>query len=408
VIKAVKYLFLHQLMSIPDHIAKRPRLSYDPDDVNIRLQNFRISDLVGMVSNKALDMLDDDYQFLDEPDEIKQHYVGVDDYIDIESDDDLQRNSGLWNNVQKSRFIESLMIRLPIPLFYFDGSVKPWRVIDGLQRLHTVTGFIRGDFKLGGLEYLAHECTGLRFDDVRFPGYLRDRIYNAEIIAYVINPGTPPDVKYNIFKRINTGGLKLNGQEIRNAFFRGKPADFIKQLAMDNEFRNATNGKVSPKRMVDREYANRFVAFQLFGYELYSGKMDEFLNQAMTHLYEIGTHDFNLLERSFQKTMLRCLEIFKETGFFRYRDGENPGRQPNKAVFDTLTWNLSVLSDTEFEKLASHARNFRIRFRELLNSEPMIKYINDTTSSNKAVKERFSILQNFINNFLNDHSNRTY
>jgi len=360
-----------------------------------------------MVSSKALDMLDDDYQFLADPDEIKQRYRSGDDYIDIDGDDDLQRNSDLWNNVQKSRFIESLMIKLPIPLFYFDGSVRPWRVIDGLQRLHTVTGFIRGDFKLGGLEYLAHECMGLRFDDIRFPGYLRDRIYNAEVIAYVINPGTPPDVKYNIFQRINTGGLKLNGQEIRNAFFRGKPADFIKALAAEPGFRVATNGKVSPKRMIDREYVNRFVAFQFYGYESYPGKMEEFLNQAMTRLYEIGPQESSVLEERFRETMLRCFQIFNSTGFFRYKDGQNPGRQPNKAVFDTLTWNLSTLSETEFGKIHSYARHFRIRFRELLNSEQMVKYINDTTGNRAAVVGRFGILRTFINEFLNDHPDRT-
>lgn len=385
----------------------RVTLSYDPDDVNIRLQHFRISELVTMIDKNNLDILDEDFDFLykrDLGDNIGQtsvqHQINMfsDEDIDIVGDDDLQRNSGLWNTVQKSQFIESLMIKLPVPIFYFDGSIKPWRVVDGLQRLHTIVGFIKGNFRLTGLEYLKDECDNKHFKNT--PGYLRARILDAAIIAYVINPGTPPDVKYNIFKRINTGGLKLTGQEIRNAFFRGKPANFIKKAATDAIFKQATNYKVSSRRMIDREYVNRFIAFQIFDYTDYNGKMDLFLSEAMMDLYERSEAEFEALYSSFTNSMKRSYEIFDEFAFYRPKQDGSWSRQPNKALFDSLSWNLNEISENNYYKILNKKNDFKQQyFRFMNNTDAMIRSINDSTGSKTSVISRFNLMNNFITEF---------
>jgi hypothetical protein len=200
----------------------KKELSFDPDDVNVRLQHFRVSEMLQLIDPKVFEELKDDNLYTKDTSE-NESLTDFDTEIDIETEDDLQRMPDLWNPIQKSRFIESLMIKLPIPMFYLDGTLKPWRVIDGLQRLNTIVSFLNNEFKLKSLEYLDKDCEDLYFKDEHFPGFLKERILNAELTAYVISPGTPEDVKYNIFQRINTGGLKLNGQEIRNAIFKGKP-----------------------------------------------------------------------------------------------------------------------------------------------------------------------------------------
>ena len=384
----------------------RFKLSYDPDDVNIRLQHFRISELVNMIDEKLLDILGDDYEFLDDPEELKHRQKRLfDRFIDDDGADDLQRNTGLWNITQKSQFIESLMIKLPIPLFYLDGSNKTWRVIDGLQRLNTIVSFISGNFALKNLEYLSNECDGLRFDDYNFPVYLKNRILSAEVIAYVINPGTPPDVKYNIFKRINTGGLKLNGQEIRNAFFRGIPAEFVKTLASDPIFKEATNYKIPSKRMIDREYVNRFLAFQIFDFSEYSGKMDLFLSETMLQIYDMSDQQLLELREVFFKSMARAHFIFGRTAFYRIKADDTTGRQPNKALFDTLAWNLSRLEELEFQTINHYRDLFKNSYLALIKGEQMSKLINDTTGHRSSVTERFNLLHSFIQDFLNDHPN---
>ncbi|NTS43036.1 DUF262 domain-containing protein [Flavisolibacter sp. BT320] len=391
---------------------EKAELLYNPDDVNIRLQYFRVFDIVEMLRMEALDIFDKQFEetkfwlkekgvqvnlFGDESDEGEGDIVE----IDIDDQDDLQRNAGLWNVVQKSRFIESLMIRIPIPAFYFDGSQKPWRVVDGLQRLHTIRSFLRDEFKLTSLEYLQKECGGKNFNDLKFPSYLKQRILDAKIVAYVINPGTPNNVKHNIFKRINTGGLQLNGQEIRNAFFPGVPAEFTKTLAGKKEFLKATNSKVSSRRMVDREYANRFIAFQVFDYKEYNGKMDFFLSEAMNDLYYREPYELNEIENLFVKSMDRAHKIFGEHAFYRPKGNEDWGRLPNKAVFDTLSWNLVELRESSFSIIVNHRKEFIPKYRRKMESDELLyRAINDTTGSKTAVKNRIEVLSEFIKSFV--------
>jgi hypothetical protein len=379
------------------------KLSYDPDDVNVRLQHFRVFEVVSMIKGKGI--LNDDFNLLEEIKAYKKEKRNTqvdlfdeDELIETQGDDGLQRNTELWNNQQKSQFIESLMINLPIPLFYFDGSRKPWRIVDGLQRIFTIMNFIEEGFKLSGLEYLEKECNGLKFSAI--PGYLRARILDAEIIAYVINPGTPPDVKYNIFKRINTGGLKLTGQEIRNAFFRGKPADFTKMLANQGVFKKATNNKITSRRMVDREYVNRFIAFHIFDYKTYNGKMDAFLSEAMMILFSYEDKDFDTLKSTFITSLERANTLLGDYAFYRPKLDNTYGRSPNKAIFDTLTWNLSLLSEKEFKQVLSKKDGFRRKYVDFMNkNDIMYKSVNDTTSSKPSVSNRFYLLNDFISKF---------
>ncbi|CAC9973827.1 DUF262 domain-containing protein [Flavobacterium panici] len=389
---------------------KKSELKYDPEDVNIRIQRFRILNILEMLDGDAIDVFDKDLDetnfwknkdnhFFD--DELKNDFE-----IDIDEVDDLQRNTGLWNIEQKSKFIESLMIRIPIPAFYFDGSQKPWRVIDGLQRLHTIRGFVKNEFKLSGLEYLQDDCGGLTYGDGKLPAYLKRRILDTEIIAYIINPGTPNNVKYNIFKRINTGGLQLNGQEIRNAFFPERPAEFIKKLSILNEFKEASNNKVSTRRMVDREYVTRFVAFQVFNYNDYNGKMDFFLSEAMNDLYSRSDFDLNNLETIFSKTMKRAYELLDSYAFYRpLKDHEKAwGRLPNKALFDTLSYNLSIISEADFNVILNNKNEFKKSYKEfMISDEIMFKSINDTTGSKTAVTNRINGLYKFIRDFIDDN-----
>ena len=165
---------------------------FSPDDVDIRLQYISVSQLEKMVETGKLC---------------------------IPGTEELQRMSNVWNDKERSSFIESIMANLPIQLIYLDGSKTPWTVIDGVQRISSLHKFLQNEFVLDGLEYFSKECEGMSFSSIPF--YLRSRIESTNIVAYVINPGTPDAVKFNIFKRINKIGKQRNREELRNAFFQG-------------------------------------------------------------------------------------------------------------------------------------------------------------------------------------------
>ena len=136
---------------------------------------------------------------------------------EIDLNPDFQRSANLWKNEIKCRLIESLLIKLPIPAFYFDATIdEKWLVVDGLQRLSTIKKFvIDKDLKLKKLEFVK-ELETKSYDDL--PRAYQRRLDEAPVTLYLIKPGTPKNVKYSLFYRINTGGLTLNPQEIRHSW----------------------------------------------------------------------------------------------------------------------------------------------------------------------------------------------
>ena len=200
-----------------------------------------------------------------------------------------QRNE-VWDDTRRSRLIESLMLKIPLPMFYVAASDNgSWEVVDGLQRLSTIKKFIieksQNRLVLKNLEFLGdkfdkHDYTALE-GQADYPKYLNN-LLETELRFTVINPSTPEAVKRNIFKRINTGGMPLTLQEIRNALYQGKSTELLFELANSPEFLNTIKTKVNDTRMAARELTLRFIAFNLFSYNVYpSFTLDTWLTSSM-------------------------------------------------------------------------------------------------------------------------------
>ena len=314
----------------------------------------------------------------------------------IDLSTEFQRRGNLWKEDAQSRLIESLLVRIPLPAFYFDGSNdEDWKVVDGLQRLTTLKRFIIDkELKLQNLEF--HDrYNGYGFDDL--PPFLRGRIEETQITVYIINPGTPPDVKYNIFRRINTGGLILKPQEIRHALNQGIPSDYVKELAELLEFKKATHYLlVDHKRMEDRDFVTRFIAFYQ-GYGKYQPDLDDFLNKAMANLNELTEEKRQQMKEDFIKDMKAAFNIFGDYAF-RKIFGEDKRKAPlNKALFDTWAVNLSQLSGQNLEKLISMKETLIHKFSDLIEKDKdFYNSITISTGKINAVKTRFSKIESIL------------
>jgi hypothetical protein len=157
---------------------------------------------------------------------------------------DFQR-AEVWKPTARSRLIESLLIRIPLPAFYMDATNEDsWLVVDGLQRLSTLRDFaVKKTMRLRDLEFLV-QFDGMRYGDL--PRNYQRRIEETQVTVYLIEKGTPPEVKFNIFKRINTGGMPLSSQEIRHALNQGPVTSYLKKLAHSQDFKQATYNGVMP------------------------------------------------------------------------------------------------------------------------------------------------------------------
>ncbi len=311
---------------------------------------------------------------------------------DIILDPDFQRIPDLWNPQKQSRLIESLIIRIPLPTFYFDaGENEKLIVVDGLQRLYAIKRFMaleKGDPErliLTGLEYLT-EYNGHSFE--MLPPSIQKRIKAQTITTYIIRAGTPDKVRTSIFTRINTGGLTLQPAEIKNSVYRGQAANLLKELAHSEEFLQATRKKINPSRMLDCEFVNRFLAFYLLGLEQYAGNLEEFLNDAMARLQKESKDKLEVCRRDFLKAMKYANSIFGDTAF-RKINADGKYGQINKPLYDAVSVNLAKLSENECEKLLMEKDELNRKYTMLLKDKDFVSIITNGTAKIPNVKERY-------------------
>ncbi len=322
-------------------------------------------------------------------------------YEEINMNTDFQRKSGLWTAVQKSQLIESLLLRIPIPAFYFDGGVKDnWLIIDGLQRITALKEFVvDGTLKLSGLEFFS-DLNGLKFAEL--PRAFARRIEETNIIAYIVKGGTPANVKYNIFKRINTGGLELTPQEIRHALYQGTATRLCKKLAKLPEFQMATTYSIRDDRMMDQEFVVRFVAVCYYGIDKYEGIPDNYLNGAMEYLNSEECEDDAVIEEQFKRVMRASQKIMGRYAFRKL--GEDGIRRPiNKAIYDAWCRNLFFMKDEELLLLEKQGKKVYDSFLKLCNDPGFLQAIK--SSDKKSFQIRFNYICDMLKEVLRGTKN---
>ena len=336
-----------------------------PSDVNITQVPTNISNIIDRLENKEFDLTPA-----------------------------FQRNSGLWNEEKQSRLIESLMLKIPLPAFYFDASKEDeWIVIDGLQRLTAFQNYLVGNkredgFKIKssfkGMQYLS-DFNGKTFDEL--PRQYIRRIKESPIIAYTVTQGTPEEVVFNIFQRINTGGVQLNDQEIRQALYSGKGTDLIKELAERTEFKEATQFAVKPERMLDREYVLRFLSFTELDYKKeYKGNIDNFLIKGLKK-----ANGFS------EKEIENVKDIFGKYAFRKYNKDFRRG-PINKAIFEIWAICFSELSSEQLGKIRKGKDAFVNGFGEILANTEFATALK--AGDQYSLIKRVDICRQFVKEFL--------
>ena len=318
----------------------------------------------------------------------------------IKMDPEFQRESNVWTNIQKSRLIESVLLGLPLPSFYFseDPNTNQLLVVDGLQRLCTFTDFcLDKKLKLKGLQFLT-SLEGCTYDDLD-RSQIR-RIKSLKITQNTLRKNTPQRVKLVIFQRVNTAGVPLTPQEMRNALYQKKATDLLRSMVALNSFKDATGGKIPSKRMTDCDFANRFLAFYLCRQD-YDGNLDGFMGDVLEKVNKMSQEEIDDLLRIFDSSMSVCYQLLGSTAFKR----PNPARpgsylKINKAIYEALSVSIASLSSSEQMILLQRKTQFQNEIYSLFTQEDFIKSITSGTAKVPQVDYRHSKVQQLIKDII--------
>ena len=305
---------------------------------------------------------------------------------DIDLSPDFQRGF-VWTDItRKSRLIESLLLRIPIPVFYFSQDEQGvFQVVDGVQRLTVINSFMNDKFKLKNLEYLK-ECNNKWYkknDDKNdnLDSMFRRRIQQTQIYVNVIDPQTPGKVKYDIFKRINTGGKALTNQEIRNCLANSRTRELLRDLAKSKNFMVATRGSISPTRMADEELILRFISFYLIDNNKsqtkeYKGGMDSLLDETVEFL--------NSADMELMKEIRGAFFVAMDNAYYLF--GDNAFRKANYINKSLFLGVSRVLSKYRREEIAAK------------NAKEISDKLNDKIKNNVIFTNALSMATNDARN----------
>lgn len=322
--------------------------------------------------------------------ELKRRYDADSKRIILDSD--FQRED-VWDIYRKSELVESVLMGLPLPIFYFNQD-KYGRliVIDGRQRLTALFEFMDGKYALTKLKVLPDE-NKKSFKDLS--PLLQSRIEDYQIQAHVIMPPTPDRLKFDIFDRVNRGGMQLNKQEIRNALYQGQSTKLLRELAESAVFKEATdNAFVKEKRMKDKYLLTRFIAVYLLrknelrdentGSYSYKEDIDELLGKTMEYLNMVDSSRVQEIKemvlRTLQKSLFYC-------GKDAFRLMKNERKTPiNMNVFETIMYCLSFVNTID-DKLKN---SVYADIQKLVNSDEYRENIGNHRDSGTKLSWRLA------------------
>ena len=203
---------------------------------------------------------------------------------------------------------------------------------------------------------------------------------------------------FNIFHRINTGGITLNGQEIRNALNRGPVRGFLKELAETKEFVKATNNSISPKRMNDRDCVLRFLAFYMRHWKEYvNNDVDGYLDDTMKSINRMTEQERESAAAVFKEAMLSAYDIFGNQAFRKPPLDDGKLRPINKALFGAWSVGLARRSPKEVKQLVRNRARVEREFKLLLeNDREFDTAISYSTGTPGRVRKQFQAIDDLI------------
>ena len=308
--------------------------------------------------------------------------IGQGNYV---MDPEFQRDF-IWPEDKQSKLIESVIMRIPLPVFYLaEDDEGRMVVVDGLQRLSTFQRFVKGELPLRLPE--RSELAGKRFSDLS--SKLQNRVEDSNLIFYIIDSKAPERARLDIFERVN-GGVPLTRQQMRNSLYMGQATRFLKKEAQTEIFLSATGQSLNRKTMRDREFVNRFCAFRLLGLEKYRGDMDDFLAECLRQMNEMEQNELSHLAKEFRRGLQNNFNLFQEHAFRKHAPEQEKRSVLNASLWDVMSTGLSRYG---VGQIRARGKSLRQAVYGLLADEEFNTAITYGPNDTRKVRRRFEMTQ---------------
>ncbi|WP_287715486.1 DUF262 domain-containing protein [Blautia sp.] len=295
--------------------------------------------------------------------------------------DEYQRQY-IWNNADKNRFVESILLGLPIPLMFFsDTEDGRCEIIDGAQRTQAMEEFMSGDLVLSDLKKLT-SLNGFSYNDI--PAYFRKKFDKTNMRIIVLSDDTTLEIRQEIFNRINTTGRGANSSEIRRGSFRGPFMDFLMECTKDDVFKAVCPiSETMKKRYEQLELVIRFFAF-VDHYQEFTHRVDNFLDEYIEHTQSSFNKDE--MKAEFDR-MLEFVKTYFPYGFAKSERAKSTPRVRFEAISvgvalalrekpDLIPNSMDWLNSNDFKRhTTTHASNSpaRVSGRILYVKDQLLK-----------------------------------
>ena len=297
----------------------------------------------------------------------------------------------VWNRTQASRLIESLIIQCPIPVIYLSqNSDETLSVIDGNQRLTSISLFLNGGFPLTGLATYP-ELDGLTFSELD-PRFQR-HIINRTVRCIAILKETHPQIKFDVFERLNTGSVKLNPQELRHGIYNGTLMTKVEELAKGSLFKKLSSTS-NDNRMKGDELVLRYFAL-LQRVNVYEKPMTVFLNKYAEEnrfMTEVGVAE---LANSFESNLNKCHFLY---GDFAFKTFDENRKRPkaNTALYDAQMLSMITVNPTLEQIDVINKEEVIDKLEVLFRNGEFYDTITKATTDKNVVNKRIIDYTNFL------------
>jgi hypothetical protein len=311
-------------------------------------------------------------------------------------DPDFQRDF-VWTEDKQSKLIESVIMRIPLPVFYLaEDDEGRMVVVDGLQRLSTFRRFVKDDFRLQLPD--REELNGKRFSELEFK--LQNRIEDCNLTFYIIDSKVPERARLDIFERVNSG-VPLTRQQMRNSLFMGPATRFLKAESQNELFLLATGESLNQKTMRDREFVNRFCAFQLIDIDDYRGDMDAFLARCLRHMNRVDDSLRAQLSDDLRRGLANNHMLFGRHAFRKHTPEQDRRSVLNAALWDVMSTGLSHYKEG---RVKAYAEPLCEAVYGLMEEIDFNTAITHATNDTRAVRIRFTMTRQIFGEILGAHT----